>query len=1072
MALTITPGPKSLDLYFTVPTGKIYIDDDTNTPLSTQVEEVVERDDLVNLKVWASTTSGFTPDAGTLKYDAAFQSKLTLTDLLANTTYYVKYAYISKIDPDSYTISSQSSAVTESAVALLTLDPTDWAFIFDNNLATVANYPASILFTANKQNLAGTVTFTATAYNSSNASLGSVTLTGTGDSRTLTAANFNSLGATTVRYVKVVATLGSISDTVTIWRGDNGSDALTFLLTNESHTVPADSSGNVTSYTGALTYAAIFRGITNETSLWTITKSDSTGLTTTLTGTGTSNITLTVNTLASGTDSATSTITATRTGYPTLTKDFSLSKSRAGTNGTNGSPGATGPTGPQGNPGSAGTTGLEGIRSITAYRVRSQSDSALTTAPSNTSGATAPTDYSLTASAVTVGQVLWYSFGRYNPNATTVEGIPANTTTWSVPVAASIFQDIRSDNYNGPNPPTSADFGTTGYYFRRSTGELFATSAYLRGSLVTGTSGSQRIEINLSNSNRLKALSSSNSELISLGGTGNNTEPTVIVNARPITDGIFTYGVGQAVFLTNYDNASVPSGSTFGTAIKARQTDFSSVAELCSYYKSGTSAAESSAVYGSQVNYTTETPSLIHVGTGHLGYWSAAGWCVGGLFTAAYTGSNGNVAEVRLADPNNGYAIHLVTGTFRWGNVTISAPPNNSTTYLRADGTWSTVSGLPAGGTATQVLIGNGTWTDSPQLVNPAASGGYYGINAGVSKKILDYDNGSMAVIVGREITSGGLVVTSNAIRPLQLRSTAVTDLGTTSGGDYTFRNLGWGGYVIPPPPGGTGSFLRSDGTWGTASGPQGPTGPAGPQGTQGAQGIQGAQGPQGATGPQGPQGNTGSTGAAGATGPQGPQGNTGAQGLQGPVGPTGPAGTGTNTVQLQQSSSSSYFTYPQSAKNSIAGSDGTNIVFYQATTDGRAYTDWRGVFWNQGSSSWTAYSSDERLKNVLGIIPISDSFSAIKTLGPPIIYDWKDDPYDQPTWGYTAQQVGAAIPGGMIEAPILANDPKLTQYDFKIQTYDDGKLVALHNKAVYDLVLAVEQLQQKVTALEARLNN
>ena len=59
-----------------------------------------------------------------------------------------------------------------------------------------------------------------------------------------------------------------------------------------------------------------------------------------------------------------------------------------------------------------------------------------------------------------------------------------------------------------------------------------------------------------------------------------------------------------------------------------------------------------------------------------------------------------------------------------------------------------------------------------------------------------------------------------------------------------------------------------------------------------------------------------------------------------------------------------------------------------------------------------------------------------------------------------------------MIEAPILPNDPKLTEYDFKIQTYDTGKLTALHNKAVYDLVLAVEQLQQKVAALEARLNS
>jgi hypothetical protein len=1152
MAARLYAGLESLSLIIDTPYDSIRTSD--------------VRDDLIGVKVWYSTTSGFNPPSqGILAYDGSGLN-ITINGPLAdatqklakNTTYYVKYALISSIEPEVIDVSAQLTATTTEGVSLLTLDTTDWAFIYKDSLATTPENPASITFTAVKQNLTGTPTFTAVAYNSSNVNLGNVTLTGTGDVRVLTAANFNALGPTTVRYVKVTVTLGTLSDVTTIFRGDNGSDALTFILTNESHTVPAANDGFVTSYSGAVTYGAIFRGITNETNLWTITKTDSTGLTTTLQGTsaGVNNITVTATALSDAIDNATCTITATRTDYPTLSKVFSISKSKAGANGgdgintatialynkntsnssapssfsgtftytfstaaltggtlngwsttapsisngeylwvryavassniatdtildtefssavvssvggVNGSngintatialynkntsnssapssfsgtftytfstaaltggtlngwsttapsisngeylwvryavassntatdtildtefssavingiggingtrtaildmyrsssstpttfpsgdstytwatgqftapattngwsitpptpvageilyivrqlysdsattattsitwssttalsisssgnngartaflevyqwaastpttfpsgtsiytwatgsftapttangwsllPGASTPgynlyacsvrytdtstaatstvtwntstayvvgsagingikgdKGDQGDPGNPGSTGLQGIRSITAYRVRNQTDSPLTTAPSDTSGATAPTDYSLTASSVTVGQVLWYSFGRYNPNASAVEGIPANTTVWSVPIAASIFQDIRSDNYNGPNPPTSADFGTTGYYFRRSTGELFATSAYLRGQLVTGTSGAQRIEINLSNNNRLKALSSSNTELISIGGTGNNTEPNIVVNARPITDGTLTYGVGQAVFLTNYDSSTVPTGSTFGTAIKTQQSDFSSVAELCSYYKSGTAAAESLAVYGSQVNYSTETPSLIHVGTGALGYWSAAGWCVGGLFEAAYTGSNGNVAEVRLADPNNGYAIHLVTGAFRWGSVTISAPPNNTT----------------------QVLIGNGTWTGSPQLVNPAASGGYYGINAGVSKKILDYDNSAMATIVGREITNGGFVVTSNAVRPLQLRSTAVTDLGTTSGGDYTFRNFGWGGYVIPPPPGGTGSFLRSDGTWAAAS--------------------------------------------------------------------------------------------------------------------------------------------------------------------------------------------------------------------------------------------------------------
>lgn len=592
-----------------------------------------------------------------------------------------------------YTTQTKDFVITKgvagSNAQLLTLDPTDWAFIFENSTATVATSPASITFTANKQNITGTVTFTATAYNSSNTSLGSVTLTGTGDIRTLTAANFNSLGTTTVRYVKVVATLGTLSDTVTIWRGDNGSDALTFLLTNESHTVPADSSGNVTSYTGALTYAAIFRGITNETSLWTITKSDGTGLTTTLTGTGTSNITLTVNTLASGTDSAISTITATRTGYPTLTKDFSISKSKAG---------AKGDQGDKGDPGSPGSTGLQGIRSITAYRVRNQTDSPLTTAPSDTSGATAPTDYSLTASSVTVGQVLWYSFGRYNPNASAVEGIPANTTVWSVPIAASIFQDIRSDNYNGPNPPTSADFGTTGYYFRRSTGELFATSAYLRGQLVTGASGAQRIEINKTDANKISIYNSNNQQLGYFGGTGlSYSDP--IVSVKPLLSG--TVAIGMRAEIPN----TIGSSNT-AFAYRGTTTDATLGGDLCSWYTQGGQYTKFGVV---------GTVEYISGGTwqaiGVLGYDDQATYKAGGRFY----NSNG-ATEVSICD-SAGYALNIRSGTIRYGSVTIGTPDGTNTKYLRADGTWATVStsSLPSGGTTGQFLRGDGTWSNTLQ---------------------------------------------------------------------------------------------------------------------------------------------------------------------------------------------------------------------------------------------------------------------------------------------------------------------------------------------------------------------
>ena len=87
------------------------------------------------------------------------------------------------------------------------------------------------------------------------------------------------------------------------------------------------------------------------------------------------------------------------------------------------------------------------------------------------------------------------------------------------------------------------------------------------------------------------------------------------------------------------------------------------------------------------------------------------------------------------------------------------------------------------------------------------------------------YDNAAPAAVVGREVgsgaTAGGLVVGANIIRPLQLRGTAATDLGITggtSGTDNTFRNFGWGGYNISPPPGTTTTYLRGDGTWATVT--------------------------------------------------------------------------------------------------------------------------------------------------------------------------------------------------------------------------------------------------------------
>lgn len=133
--------------------------------------------------------------------------------------------------------------------------------------------------------------------------------------------------------------------------------------------------------------------------------------------------------------------------------------------------------------GATGSTGANGLAAITAYLVQNQATAAPST-PSNTTGPTAPSGWSLTAPSVTVGSVLWYTFGQYNSSSGTISGIPAGQTQWGTPTAASVFQDIRSDNWNGSNPPvagTPATYGTAGYYIQRSTGDMFLNSVYGRG---------------------------------------------------------------------------------------------------------------------------------------------------------------------------------------------------------------------------------------------------------------------------------------------------------------------------------------------------------------------------------------------------------------------------------------------------------------------------------------------------------------------------------------------------------------------------------------------------------------
>ena len=116
--------------------------------------------------------------------------------------------------------------------------------------------PNYIELQANKQNISATTNWTATpSVTFYDAASGGSTTT-SGNIVYLRKADY---GANTL--VKVTATAGSYSDTVSIARIIEGSDALTVILDNEAHTLPTTTAGTVT-YTNSGTNIYIYEGAT------------------------------------------------------------------------------------------------------------------------------------------------------------------------------------------------------------------------------------------------------------------------------------------------------------------------------------------------------------------------------------------------------------------------------------------------------------------------------------------------------------------------------------------------------------------------------------------------------------------------------------------------------------------------------------------------------------------------------------------------------------------------------------------------------------------------------------------
>lgn len=257
----------------------------------------------------------------------------------------VRYYWIRALDrhgnSSSFTSSVNATALGITGKALELTFPAQ-AFVLSS--AGVAT-PTSIVLTANKRNgLTGTVTFSVVSgtYSGSLTAVGD-TLTVSPASMTTKAVTFRATVTDGVAYTDDV-TLVKVQDGAP---GSNGTDGITIFLTNESHTLPTNSSDAVTSYSGADGALKIYDGGTDvSTGFGAVYQATGAYSGFSSAPSGTINTSTGVYTVSSGLANTAATawveyqVTYGGTVYGPLR--FSISKAKIGANGGNGSDGVRG----------------------------------------------------------------------------------------------------------------------------------------------------------------------------------------------------------------------------------------------------------------------------------------------------------------------------------------------------------------------------------------------------------------------------------------------------------------------------------------------------------------------------------------------------------------------------------------------------------------------------------------------------------------------------------------------------------------------------------------------------------
>ena len=182
-------------------------------------------------------------------------------------------------------------------------------------------------FTALKQNTTATVTWTMTKADGTVLTASTYLSATTGDSVTLSAANFNTARGTTqgVIITGSITDGSTITDSISVLKTADGAGSIIGVLTNEATTLAADSAGTVSSFTPAGGNFIVYSATTDVSASATFSVYSQTGCTVAITAAGAYSVS------AMSADTATAVFQAVYNSV-TIRKTLSLSKSKSGIN--------------------------------------------------------------------------------------------------------------------------------------------------------------------------------------------------------------------------------------------------------------------------------------------------------------------------------------------------------------------------------------------------------------------------------------------------------------------------------------------------------------------------------------------------------------------------------------------------------------------------------------------------------------------------------------------------------------------------------------------------------------------